>query len=555
MSARWFSIATALLLTLMGVVQLTSVRTENSTADEGVHLVAGYIDLHDHAFSIISEPPLAKMLCALPLLALEPTIPANYRQLEGNQSELSRLFLYENRLPADLLLSCARTVAVGLSILLGLAIALYTRKHYGPGTALLALTLYCFDPNVIANGRYVTQDIPAALMLFLTCIAWENYLERPRRLGLICVGVCLGLAMLTKYSLLSLPLIMLLMGIIAWRKRAAALVGPYLAAMILAGVVVFAGYAGEISYPYSDPTVGPFFEKTELELRANPKIRPELIPILTRTTTEGRALYWIARNVPIPAYSFWKGLRKMATYNDLGHDSYLMGRYSKTGWWYYFPVAFLVKTPLATLAMLFAAAGIAIWRKPQGIRMGLVIPLVVYLCFCLNSNIDIGLRHLLPAYPFLFVLCAAVLSSYRPGRVIASVLIPLLVIESASAYPGYLAFFNRAVGGTVNGPRYLLDSNIDWGQDLLKLKRYMNDQGLHSICLSYFGSGDPDYYGLNAKPLSFPAAPDCSVAAASVNELYDEDSGIKALLRCEPRARIGGSIYVYDLANGYCRTR
>jgi hypothetical protein len=168
--------------------------------------------------------------------------------------------------------------------------------------------------------------------------------------------------------------------------------------------------------------------------------------------------------------------------------------------------------------------------------------------FSLNSHIDIGLRHILPVFPFLFIAIAVAAKRAQWMARAAMILVPLLVLETAGAYSNYLAFFNLAVGGPGAGPRYLADSNIDWGQDLENLKKYMDHSAIPEVCLSYFGSADPAYYKLAHRDLrAFPPPAGCSVAAVSVDELLSADSSLKPFLACRPRARIGYSIYVYDV--------
>ena len=264
----------------------------------------------------------------------------------------------------------------------------------------------------------------------------------------------------------------------------------------------------------------------------------------------------IAGNVPIPAYSFWKGIYRLYNHLYVGHDAYLLGRNSSKGWWYYFPVAFAVKTPSAELALIVAAAALAFRVRGQLALpwYALCLPPAVYFAVSMMSSIDIGLRHILPVYPFLFITAAAILSRSRFGRAAALALACLLVIESLSAYPNYLPFFNFLAGGSKQGPRYLTDSNLDWGQDLKKLKTYLDRNSISAVCLDYFGSGEAVmYYRIGARQLStWPPPQSCRVAAASVTALHFKDSKLKPLLACEPRARIGYSIYVYDLADDVC---
>jgi predicted membrane-bound dolichyl-phosphate-mannose-protein mannosyltransferase len=542
------------LLALMCAMQFTSMLQENSTADEPIHLVAGYSYLRERAFAMNAEhPPLAKMLCALPLLVLRPNLPADFRSWESEEGELGGRFLYRNSVPADVMLNWARSVTIILTLLLGWTIAHWTRRRFGAIAALMALTLFCLDPNFIAHGRYVTTDLLAALAFFIACVRWMEYLERPSRRGLIITGVCFGIALLSKFSLLVLPVIFVVMS--CWSENRSRRIVPLLHVGIIGAVIVFAAYGFEVVVPISDRFVSQFLNETPEQIRADPMVAPSMVWLIDSSTRVGSGVHWAARNVPVPAYSYFKGIFRLSNHWYTGHQAYLAGQHSRTGWWYYFPLAFAVKTPAAVLAMLLVAAGIAAAR---GNQLGLpwrvlLIPPAIYFLVSLTSTINIGIRHILPVYPFLFITIAVILTRSSLGHVASLVLVFLLAIESLSSHPNQLAFFNVLAGGSSNGPRWLSDSNIDWGQDLKKLKTYMDRNSIPSVCLHYFGSGDPSYYSVKRQDFSqYPAPANCMLAAASVTALHFEDSKLKPLLACEPKERIGYSIYLYELRNGEC---
>lgn len=520
---------------------------ENNTADEAIHLMAGYSYLRDGAFGINAEhPPLAKLLCALPALFLNPQLPAGYRNWETREGEPARRFLFENRVPAEVLLNSARAVTVALSLLLGLTIALWTRGRFGKGSALLALTLYCFDPNFIAHGRYVTTDVMASLTFFLACIAWNHYLDRPSRGGLIMAGVAMGVAFVSKFSLLILPVVFVMMYVVklrpfTWRRLAASLGITFL----LGAAVIYIAYAGEWTVPIHDPITAYYFDKTSEQLRADATVPRSVLPFVDPVTRKGRCVQWAVRHVPVPAFSYFKGLYRLYNHNHVGHAAYLLGKYSLFGWWFYFPVACLVKSPVALVAL--TALALAAFLRIRT-NFWILIPAIIYFLFSIESSINIGLRHILPVFPFLFIFTAVMAKWACWMRHAVIVLVLVLVVETSAAYPNYLSFFNVAAGGSSNGPRYLADSNIDWGQDLEKLKVYMGQNAIPTVCLSYFGSADPVYYKLPHRDLpSFPPPGGCSVAAVSVNKLLSSDGRMKGFLGCKPRARVGYSIYLYDV--------
>jgi hypothetical protein len=242
--------------------------------------------------------------------------------------------------------------------------------------------------------------------------------------------------------------------------------------------------------------------------------------------------------------------------------SYLLGERSLFGWWYMSPVALAVKTPVAELALFALAFGIWVMRlrrvqlrKLEFKWFLLVIPPAVYFAASLPIHFNAGLRHLLPMYPPVFLFIAGVLLAKPVPKWRATAVVlgaGLLVIECASIHPHYLAFFNVLAGGPANGRRVLVDSNLDWGQDLKNLKTYMDEQRIPEVCISYFGMAELQYYGIRYKLL--PAVPDAQtarrlncVAAISVTNLAVEHSDYAGLDELSPDAQIGYSIYIYDL--------
>jgi hypothetical protein len=259
----------------------------------------------------------------------------------------------------------------------------------------------------------------------------------------------------------------------------------------------------------------------------------------------------------LPEHPFFIGFGNLLGHNQAGHTAYLMGKTSLYGWWYYFPVIFAIKTPLAVLALLFPSLWWILRARLRFEHRALAIPIVLYFLASLTSHLNIGYRHLLPILPFLYVLLA-VAATNRLTHARTAFLAGILALhawEISRIYPHYLAFFNAAVGGAANGPRYALDSNIDWGQDVKKLKTYANSVGAARLCIVYFGEANLEYYGLVAGYLPRSGEIekrrdlDC-LAAASVSPLYGLNTNpedFRWLREMEPAARVGYSIYVYDL--------
>jgi hypothetical protein len=283
----------------------------------------------------------------------------------------------------------------------------------------------------------------------------------------------------------------------------------------------------------------------------------------------------VAAFVLLAAYFFqgysawWTGLGAVMTHQAEGHPAFLMGRYSRDGWWLYFPVAFLIKTPVGSLllilgGLIFYRAGHALTRREGTF---LLVPVVLLLGTLMWGRINIGLRHALPIYPFLFVLASRVATlRFRRAWVAPLVVglpLALTAISALAATPHQLAYFNELVGGPGAGYRYLGDSNVDWGQDLKTLRAYMDREGLPMVYLSYAGTAVPAAYGIRYQYApSFgllrrfqsqilPETPTREVLAISVlnlhGEWFSDPTRYHWLYRRRPVAKLGYSIFVYEL--------
>ena len=497
--ARWFWPLVILLLLIEGALQVASIGGETQTWDEAFHLAAGYSYWRTGDFRMGSEqPPFAKMLNALPLLLLDPDVPVGHPSwAEAKQVGFGYAFLYENRIAADVILFAGRVMTIVLTLALGLAVALVTRRVFGPIAALSALFFLALDPNFIAHGRYVTTDLAATLFYFLACTGWIRYIETGRARHLALAGLWLGLALDSKHSCVVLIPVTLLLAVCVWRKGVVRLAAAWIVMVATACLVILL-----VAWPaWRDPK----------RRRVPESIPAKLVRIVDHQVHTSTRVYK-------------SGLSEVLRHNRIGHQAYLLGQVSQFGWWYYFPVAMAVKTPLAALLLLpLAAFGLLRrgWRREYAF---LLTPPALFLAVAMAGNLNLGIRHILPVYPFLYLLLGAGIAALPLTRARQAVMLAaclLQTIEVARIHPHYLAFFNLAAGGPEAGPRYLVDSNIDWGQDLKKLKRYMQSRGISDVCIVYFGNAHLDYYGVGAYglpktwELNERASLDC-LAAASV---------------------------------------
>jgi hypothetical protein len=553
-----FWIATALLLALMAGLQIASARKETQVWDEGFELGSGYAYLKTGKLRFnLEQPPLAKVLAALPLLYLNPRLPVEDPSWINKQDvEFGIAFLYHNRVPADTMLMAARAMIILLTVALGVLVAAWTRRRFGSGPALLAVALVAFDPNILAHGHYATTDLGATFFMFAACVAWDTFLGSKRKVHLVLAGILLGFAIGTKFSaLLLLPVFAILYAIRWWQQRdrfsAMHFGGSLLSVAAIAYLAIVLVYLPETK----------FFVPSWAMKRPGPPIET----VVDRNNIFGDLLCRVGNIASLQANSFYRGFSDFAGHNAGGHPSYLLGQISDTGWWYYFPVVFLVKTPTADLLLFgfLVVGGLAVLLR-DGFRISpswatILVPALLYFGLSMTSHIDLGIRHLLPFYPFFFIALAAGFFTLARARwrtwagLMLAVVCFLLAAESLSAFPDYLSFFNLVSGGTRRGPHYLLDSNIDWGQDLKKLKVYIEAHPAGQYCLEYFGNADPAYYGMNVGYVARTDQPkerrdmDCMVAisATVLSDLYEAPGSFAWLRARKPVDRVGG-IWIYD---------
>ncbi len=561
-----------------------SYTQKSATADEPQHLTAGYTALRLHDYRIDPEhPPFLRLWAALPLLAMpEVRIDTNVVSWRtADQWEFSHHFLYELN-DADHLLYRARFMTVVLGILLGILVFSWARELFGFWTAATILALYCVEPNILAHSSLVTTD------LGVTCFSFGALYFLWRATRRLTVGNVAGvtaffaLAQVSKFSALLLgPIVLVLLAVQVlredpwpcrraeggeFRSRRAKLFVSLAVAAILALASYTAVWAA-YGFRY-----GPITPSDDLRL-----VREDT-QLLQSVHTVVRVADWLDERHLVPnAYAQSFILNQVKAQHRTG---YFAGQTSRTGWWYYFPVAFLVKTPLTILLLLICGLALLIqeparWKTNAAF---LAFPPAIFLGAAMMAHLNIGLRHILPIYPFVLLIAGVTLDEMRAKWRAGLLLVPVALasIELATVYPHCLAFFNQIIGGPRNGHWVLLDSNLDWGQDLKPLKRWMYAHHIDHINLSYFGKADPAYYAINCTKLAFtpgtlvPGAeppmeplpqgieaeqittPDLpGYVAVSVQYLHGihNSTSMRAfyapLLEREPVAVIGYSIHVY----------
>ena len=529
-SPRWERWATgwpaaAVLLLLFAWMAGSSIAEKSATFDETCHIAAGCVQRQSGDASLFPEAgSLAQRLAVLPLEQSELRIPEIDRSAwqKSDVWLFGRRFLFEEGNDAAQILRSGRRVIIALAAGLGLLVWAWSRRLFGPAGGMLSLALYCFSPSVLAHGRLVTADLAAAL--WFTGALWCTWslLRAPRAPTVIACGLAVGALLLSKMSgLLILPMAALLIAVQAFaarplrlsrrRKlagpaaRALALSGAFAISLGIAWLVVWAAFGFRFAAVPAQAAGGP----DPLGWAA----------LLQQAGWVGAPIDLARRARLLPEAWLFGLLHTLA--HSSSRPAFLHGEFGTTGWWTFFPICLMIKTPLATLGILVAAlaaaaAAAARWRERAGsLRRWIaergrpLAPLLalqlVYWSAAVQGNLNIGHRHLLPALPALFILAGGAASWLRSRRWILRALVPALlvglVVESVSVRPHYLAFFNAAVGGPANGHRWLVDSSLDWGQDLPGLARWLEREEAERVYLSYFGSADPGWYGIASRPL------------------------------------------------------
>lgn len=498
------AIATTALLATLAVVLVASAWWKSPTVDEYAHLPAGLRALRSGDLELYGKtPPLARELFCLPALAAAPELPAappGNRMAGWYPWHYADLFFTANVARHGIgythgLYRRARLVVASMTMLLALAVFLWGRAAWGPRAGLVALAFLAVDPNLIAHGRLATTDAPITLAMVVAVGSMVAALAWPRPLTAIAAGLAAGAALATKFTAILIAPLWLGLAAVAigrrLRQRERRPLAP-VAVVAAAGVVALAALAASYGFRgLGEP--------------------------LRRLPLASRGMQAVAASplgaVPLPLPRLWLiGLdAQRADLEYVEWPNYLAGRWSDRGWWYYYPLALLLKTPLGAIfaGLLAGLAWLAHRLRPampeppataftrlSGWAVGLT--LVVLLAVAITSTrVQTGVRWVLPAIPFAALAIGAGLRRVR-GRwaAVAGACWLAAALATAAAYPHYLAFFNRAAGGREGGRHWLASSNIDWGQDLVYLRRELERRGLEEVRLAYFGHADPAAYGL-----------------------------------------------------------
>lgn len=593
------------MLVTFGALAWLAALGKCATFDEPLDVMEAWANTRLGDYRICpADPPLWSYWAGIPLgredIKADLSSPTWKKAITdmGSQYAFSSDTLY--RTPgndADSLLRRSRAMMLMLGILIGAIIAIWSWKLGGAAAGIAASFCFCFDPNFLAHAPLVKNDVSITLVaIAIFAIAWS--VGRSAKVwNVALLALLCGAAVCVKFTgiVLDFALVIVLLARVflpiewCWfgrtlRRRGAKLGG---AVVILAGcVLVSYGFIWGCYRFRAQPSPDASAHMDSLA-EARRCISTEMILDHPDHQPTPQEIAAAAPPLPIRLALFaeqhhllptaWTNGFILTYTNTRMRSAYLLGEVNLLGWWYYFPLAILFKTPLATLAAMLLTIELAFagWRNRRARQAAgwwsaicIAIPLVIVLLMAMTSRIDIGIRHILVIYPFIFIgIGVAYAHLWRRWRLASTIVGLLLAIgllsETAAGFSNYIAFFNVASGGSRQGVNLLGDSNLDWGQDLPLLRLWQDEHPDTPIYLCYFGCADPAYYHIAYVNLPESDAPDRSgprpdprlggviaISATQLQGIYLSANARKLygrLRNAQPIDVLGGSIYLYDI--------
>lgn len=524
----------AALLLLYVVECAWFLRTQSLTYDEPVHIAEGLNAWRQGRFEQYNDhPPLARLLCALPLVN---------QKWQIDLEQLPEGFRVHHVSPDPISLAWrARLMNVALGVVLGILLWAEARRRFSEAAANFSLALFAFTPALIAHFSVATTDGAATLMIFATAVVLGRWLRHSSRANTLLLGAALGLLLLAKFS--TLPMFALASVWLVASAVGAVRLAPSkgngwksAAALGVAFLVLWAGY---------------FFHVSRLTMHDGTLTvsHPHWSTTMVKPTHNRFNL-----SIPVPAGEYIAGFRDLMFHNAHGQRAYFLGQVSPTGGWkLYYPVTILLKWPMAVLVLCFVGLWASV-RRGRAADWDFWILFSfpgLYFVLAIFSRFNIGERHVLPLYPFALLLAAAAwhqLAGIGAWRVALLVVLLLNVLDVLRYAPGYLSYMNIAVNPN-QSYRLLSDSNVDWGQGLIALRKYQDQHPHEAISLAYFGSVDPAVYGIHAHALEEGERVTGTVVVGATHlsgQYLRDPAAYRWLLQSKPKKVLNHCLYLFQ---------
>ncbi len=549
--AKLYNHAKKFLVALYLVLGALSIINKSPTMDESLHLADGiaYHKFNNFTFGI-EHPPLLRLLAAWPSRFMTVKTPPENTLVCENELRVgnwdtdkdivfARNTLYAMENKTNTLLFIGRILILLLGVPLGLVLFEWSKSLYGEKAALLTLGLFCVSPNILAHARLVTTDFGSAALTVIASFFLWKFSQNTNLKNFIPSAILWAFALSCKFTCVFYFLVFHMTAFIFTNNRRKFILFFLIQLPVTAFII-------NSCYFFTEPVFGYFFSPEELS------VLPEFF----------RPVFAFFAKISFLPRVYLKGVLESMWHAGRGHRAYFFGMYSLKGWRYYFPVAFVIKTTLISLITSSIALFSLQIKKISRDELFYIIPSVLFLLFMMRSNLNIGIRHIIIIWPFVFLFAgrAALLLS---RKLLAVVLLAALA-ENLIIFPHYISQFNFLFGGAKNGWTYLSDSNMDWGQDLKYLVKWWEKENEPPLILSYFGTVPPEYYGIKYQPCMssmrdndnlalMPKKPDREFFAVSVMHLLGvplKNKHLFSYFRGKKPVKIcGRSIYVYDITN------
>lgn len=537
--------------------------SDTPTYDEPANMAAGFDYVVRNDYRIYPDnPPLVKLLAGLTLFPIKNQI--NFPQNHPSYNDPSQFnlyvfgteFLYKSGNDAKKIIFLTRLPNILFTLSVGTILYFFAKKLYGKNAGLLALFFYAIDPNIRGHGHILAFDIPLAfwilLSLYLVYLFYQN--KEKRFIYGFILSLTFAFGFLTKFTMIFYAVALFLgMYLTAFKNRAFSL-----------KTVLFLQLSIIIT---SFSLLWLFGLTTGYNSRG---FNYDQLPIIASADKElSNNFTWnLFKNLPVP-YFYKAGMQMMYTHNIVSQPSFLLGEVkAKNDWFFYFPISFLLKTPIPTLIFILLTLIIMI-KKILSLDLKVYAPFVLgafyFLCLMLFSHINNVYRYLLPSL-ILFILGTSQIINLVNKKYLTIIIIFLVyfLLTSFFSFPYDLSYTNEFTGVPPKGYKYLSDSEVDWGQDLERLAKWLRGNNLNNqtITLSYLGTADPAYYGIKYQRLGFEDLSTLKgIVVISIGNLtlgdwqarssedykmgFIKTAPLDSLRNKQPIAVVGKSIFVY----------